>query len=74
MNVENLVSMANQIGEFYNTMPERQIALKVLAQHLQKFWEPRMRSALLAHIHSGNPTELSPFVLEAIGLHEGLLG
>lgn len=73
MNVNNLVTMANQIGSFYETMPDRQKALADIINHIKNFWEPRMRRALLAHIDVESETELSPVVLEAIQLHRSLL-
>ena len=43
MNSSNLIRMANQIGTFFESQPDRNEALEGLAQHLQRFWEPRMR-------------------------------
>lgn len=68
MRVESLVRMANQIGGFFEAMPDRAQALEDTAQHLRKFWEPRMRRALLAHVDEGGEG-LSPLLLEAIRLH-----
>ena len=45
-----LVRLANRIGEFFAAFPEREEALDGIAQHLAKFWEPRMRRALYAHL------------------------
>ena len=45
MNIEHLVKMANQIGSFFSTMPDRDQAIADLASHLKRFWEPRMRKA-----------------------------
>ncbi|CAN5740853.1 formate dehydrogenase subunit delta [soil metagenome] len=76
MHVESLVRMANQIGTFFEAMPDRPEALEGIAQHLKKFWEPRMRSALLAYIDEGGQTEmsaLSPMVREAVNLHRDVL-
>jgi formate dehydrogenase subunit delta len=73
MNVDNLVTMANQIGSFYETMPDRAKALADITAHIKNFWEPRMRHALLAHIDADSETELSPMVLEAIKSHRALL-
>ncbi|PRC91656.1 formate dehydrogenase subunit delta [Solimicrobium silvestre] len=72
MNVENLVTMANQIGSFYETMPDRNQALKDISGHLKKYWEPRMRRALLEHIDVDEETQLSPIVMESIRTHREL--
>ncbi len=68
MNVDNLVTMANQIGEFFEAMPDREEALEGIANHIRKFWAPRMRDQLTAHRSAGG-TRLSPIVLEALERH-----
>lgn len=68
MDIDNLVHMANRIGEFFETMPEREEACNEIAQHLRKFWEPRMRRALLAHMEAGG-AGLLPIVQDAVALH-----
>jgi formate dehydrogenase subunit delta len=40
VNNDNLVRMVNQIGAFFETMPDRAEALEELAMHLKKFWDP----------------------------------
>jgi formate dehydrogenase subunit delta len=47
---DNLVHMANRIGEFFAAMPDAEEASREIAEHLHKFWEPRMRRELLAHL------------------------
>ena len=47
MDSANLVRMANRIGEFFEAMPEREEALQGIAEHIRKFWEPRMRAIRL---------------------------
>jgi len=42
--------MANQIGEFFEAMPDRDEALLGISVHLHNFWEPRMRSQLLGYM------------------------
>ena len=49
MNSENLVTMANQIGSFYETMPDRAKAMSDIAEHIKKFWEPRMRREIIEY-------------------------
>ncbi|MCA3787073.1 formate dehydrogenase subunit delta, partial [Burkholderia sp.] len=48
MDHEHLIDMANQIGAFFESMPDRDEALAGIADHIRRFWEPRMRRALLA--------------------------
>jgi formate dehydrogenase subunit delta len=73
MDIENLVKMANRIGSFFEGMPEQEEAMKEVAMHLKKFWEPRMRSALLAHIDEHGADKLKPIVAQAISTHRNLL-
>ena len=54
MNVERLISMANDIGRYFAAEPEREEAIAGIASHLKRFWEPRMRTAIIAHLHEGN--------------------
>ncbi|WP_245414528.1 formate dehydrogenase subunit delta [Aestuariivirga litoralis] len=44
--------MANQIASFFNgSGPE--VAVKDAAEHINKFWDPRMRAVLVAHLDKG---------------------
>lgn len=53
MHIENLVKMANQIGSFFEAEPDREQAIQDIASHLKRFWDPRMRSAIIAHVDRG---------------------
>lgn len=66
MHLENLVSMANQIGTFFSAYPDRQEALDGIATHIHKFWEPRMRTRLLDSLAAGEVKELMPLVNDAL--------
>jgi formate dehydrogenase subunit delta len=72
MNSDHLTHMANQIGTFYESMPDRPEAMRDLVTHLKKFWDPRMRKALLERIDSGSH-DLSPLVLSAVQEHRAML-
>lgn len=48
MDNQNLIDMANRIGDFFDSMPDREEALAGVADHIRRFWEPRMRRAILA--------------------------
>jgi formate dehydrogenase subunit delta len=73
MDLANLVRMANRIGDFFEAMPDADEARAGIAQHLQRFWEPRMRRELVAHVDAGGATELKPIVIEAIRKHRAQL-
>ena len=51
---EKLVRMANQIGKFFASQRE-EIRVPGIAEHIQKFWEPRMRNQIFAHLDAGGP-------------------
>jgi formate dehydrogenase subunit delta len=69
MDVEHLVAMANQIGHFYESLPDRDEALTSTATHMRRFWDPRMRRAMLGHIDEHGGAGLERFTLEAIQRH-----
>jgi formate dehydrogenase subunit delta len=52
MSPDKLVYMANQIGKFFAHQPEEK-AVAGIADHLRKFWDPRMRKAILEHLADG---------------------
>jgi formate dehydrogenase subunit delta len=69
----NLIRMANQIGTFFESMPDREEALQGIATHLKKFWDPRMRQAFLAQVDDGHSLEFSPIVLAAAREYRALI-
>jgi formate dehydrogenase subunit delta len=74
MNIDNLVTMANQIGAFYESMPDRKQSLNDIAGHIKRSWEPRMRREFLAHVDAHPAASgLSPIVLESIQMNRELL-
>jgi formate dehydrogenase subunit delta len=73
MDADNLVRMANQIGDFFSAMPDRDEAKGGIADHLRKFWDPRMREQLFAHIDRQHAAGLAPLVLEAVTEQRGQL-
>lgn len=50
--VEKLIRMANQIAKNFEIRGE-EIATQEAATHIKKFWDPRMRSAINAHLDEG---------------------
>jgi formate dehydrogenase subunit delta len=67
MNKDHLIEMANQIGEFFAAMPDRELALKGIANHIRLFWDPRMRRVILAALDEPAAcASMLPIVKEAI--------
>lgn len=52
METRDMVRMANQIGDFFKPYGEKE-ALEGVAEHINKFWEPRMRRDFFAHLEKG---------------------
>lgn len=52
MKAERLVHMANQIADFFGSYPREQ-AIAGVADHLHKFWDPRMRKQIIEYVGSG---------------------
>jgi formate dehydrogenase subunit delta len=64
MSPERLVYMANQIGKFFASQgPDEAVAGTL--DHLQKFWDPRMREGIVTHLDAGGEG-LDPNVREAV--------
>jgi formate dehydrogenase subunit delta len=61
---DKLIYMANQIGKFW-TSQGQETAPTAIAEHIRKFWDPRMRAAILRHLDSGGDG-LDPLVRAAI--------
>ena len=59
-----LVTMANQIAKAFAIQGEAR-AVPQIADHIAKFWDPRMRAGISAHVASGG-TGLEPLALKAL--------
>lgn len=66
MKLDKLIKMANQIGAFFEAMPDREQAVKDIASHLRRTWDPRMRTQLLACLGEAEARNLKPAVRDAI--------
>jgi formate dehydrogenase subunit delta len=66
MSVEHLVHMANDISYFFASEPRREEAIAGIANHIEKFWDPRMRRQIEEHLAQGGEG-LEPLAREAIG-------
>jgi len=66
MKADRLVTMANQIGDFYQAFPDQEQAQKDIVQHLNKFWAQSMRDEMRAYVQNNDGEGLSPLVLNAM--------
>lgn len=58
-----LIYMANQISKFMESKPHAE-SIALLADHINDFWEPRMRRHLFEVLDAGG-AGLRPLVLDA---------
>ena len=72
MDIHHLVTMANQIANFFATSnPNRTEAVSATVQHLRSFWDPRMRREIIAHLATGGGEGLSEVARDAVRVLEG---
>ena len=64
MSPDRLIYMANQIGRFFQSQGHDK-AVPGIAEHIKKFWDPRMKRAIFAHLDAGGAGLDAP-VLEAL--------
>ena len=63
---DKLIHMANQIGDFFKSQGPGAVTPGV-ADHIKRFWDPRMLSNIFAHLDAGG-VGLHPEVRDAIAL------
>jgi formate dehydrogenase subunit delta len=64
MSPEKLIRQANQIATFFRSRPHDE-AVAGVAEHINRFWEPRMRRQLFEMVEAGGEG-FHQLVLEAI--------
>ena len=67
MDIENLIKMANQIGDFFGAWPDRAQGRDEITSHLKRFWDPRMRRQIADYVRDEGGAGLDQIVIEAIG-------
>jgi formate dehydrogenase subunit delta len=65
MNPQRLVAMANDIAAFFAAEPDPAAGAEQVANHLKKFWDPRMRRQIQQIVQDGG-TGLSALALAGI--------
>lgn len=59
MDIERLVAMANDIAAFFDGEPDKALAAEGVRFHMSRYWEARMRRAIIEHVQKGG-AGLSP--------------
>lgn len=65
MQPEKLIVMANQIAKFFAHQGGN-AAVAAIADHLAKFWDPRMRAEIIALVEGGQAAGLDPLAAAAV--------
>jgi formate dehydrogenase subunit delta len=68
MNIDLLIKMTNQITEFWEGEAGHDVAVKEVATHLRRYWEPRMRAQMITYYHERKGSGLNEIALEAVGV------
>ena len=65
MNINNLVEMANDIGNYFKSEPDHEESVSGVLNHIERFWEIRMQRQIHEYVESGGDG-LDPIVAEAV--------
>jgi formate dehydrogenase subunit delta len=65
MDTEKLVKMANDIADFFNAEPDKELAAEGVKKHIMRSWDPRMRNEIIKHYRAGG-ADLEPLSFAAI--------
>jgi formate dehydrogenase subunit delta len=65
MNIEHLVSMANDISHFFDGEFGTEESPGNIALHITRYWDPRMRKQIIDHVEQGG-AGLAPTALAAV--------
>ena len=68
MNIDLLIKMANQITDFWESEAGHDVAVKEVATHLRRYWEPRMRAQMITYYHERQGSGLNDIAKAAVGV------
>jgi formate dehydrogenase subunit delta len=68
MKIDALIKMANEISYFFEGEAGEAGAPALVANHLKRYWEPRMRKDMLSHYDTHGGEGLEPIALRAVAL------
>jgi formate dehydrogenase subunit delta len=66
LDVERLVAMANDIANFFDAESGKDKAPESVRFHISRYWEPRMRREIIAHVREKNGEGLSDTARAAV--------
>ena len=65
MHIEKLISMANDIANFFNAESDKEVAAEGVKKHILRSWDPRMRKEIIMH-YQASGEGLSPLAAQAL--------
>lgn len=65
MHIEKLISMANDIADFFNAESDKEVAAEGVKKHILRSWDPRMKKAIIKQ-YQVNSEGLSPLAAQAV--------
>jgi len=70
MNIDLLIKMTNEIGDFFSgvEVKDPQAAAGDVANHLKRYWEPRMRAQMLKYYEERQGAGLRHVAKNAVAL------
>ena len=70
MNVDLLIKMTNEIGDFFKgaEVNDSQAAAADVANHLRRYWDPRMRAQMLKYYEERQGAGLTDLARNAVAL------
>ena len=70
MNIDLLIKMTNEIGEFFAGADSKdpEAAARDVANHLKRYWDPRMRVQMLKYYEERGGAGLTDLGKRAVGL------
>ena len=68
MKVDPLIKMANQIGAFFEGEAGIEGGARLVATHMSRYWEKRMRQEIIAYYQRDGGEGLDEVALKAVAL------
>jgi len=66
VSIERLFEMANDIGAYFDVERDEQAAIEGIRNHIERFWDPRMRRKLIEYVARYGAVGLAPRVCAAV--------
>jgi formate dehydrogenase subunit delta len=68
MNIDLLIKMTNEIGDFFAGTGDKAEATEAVARHLRRYWDPRMRAQIIKYYEERSGAGLSDIALGAVAM------